>query len=57
MGKVRILVIGGTGRQGGGTIDALLAKGGFEIYMMSRNPNAPRAQELEARGVTLSSRH
>ena len=32
----RVLVTGATGQQGGATVNALLAKGGFEVFALSR---------------------
>ena len=42
----RVLVTGATGQQGGATVNALLAKGGFEIFALSRTPDSPKAKSL-----------
>ena len=39
----RVLVTGATGQQGGATVNALLAKGGFEIFALSRTPASPKS--------------
>jgi uncharacterized protein YbjT (DUF2867 family) len=49
-----ILVTGATGQQGGATVRALLAStSGWQIRALSRNPDAPAAQALSARGVQV----
>mmetsp|Transcript_1799 Transcript_1799/g.5440 ORF Transcript_1799/g.5440 Transcript_1799/m.5440 type:complete len:331 (-) Transcript_1799:232-1224(-) len=50
MPTTTVLVTGATGKQGGATVDALLAKGGFEIYALSRKANSPA---LEEKGVKM----
>ena len=49
----KVLVFGATGRQGGATVDALLAKGGFEVNAIVRNPDSGSAKSLAGRGVKL----
>lgn len=53
MKKQIIAVIGGTGAQGGGVVDALLSSGQFEVRVASRNPASAAAQALEKRGVRV----
>ncbi|MEV0358397.1 NmrA/HSCARG family protein [Nocardia sp. NPDC050697] len=47
-----VLVSGATGRQGGATARALLARG-LPVHALVRDPAAPRAKELETLGATL----
>jgi len=53
MEKPIIAVVGGTGAQGGGVVDALLHRGRFSIRVLTRNPGGAKAQELERRGVEV----
>ncbi len=53
MSKQVITVIGGTGFQGGGVVNALLAKGEFAVRVASRNPTSEAARALTARGVEV----
>jgi uncharacterized protein YbjT (DUF2867 family) len=53
MAKQVISVIGGTGMQGGGVVDALLADGQFAVRVASRNPSSDAAKALAARGVEV----
>jgi uncharacterized protein YbjT (DUF2867 family) len=48
-----IAVFGGTGKQGGSVIDALLSRGAH-VRALVRNPESDRAQALAARGVELA---
>ena len=48
-----ISVIGGTGLQGGGVVDALLAQGRFKVRVATRNPASDGARALSARGVEV----
>ena len=48
-----ISVIGGTGAQGGGVVDALLAARKFKVRAASRNPSSDAAKSLTARGVEV----
>jgi NAD(P)-dependent dehydrogenase (short-subunit alcohol dehydrogenase family) len=48
-----ISVVGGTGAQGGGVVDALLAARKFKIRVASRNPSSDAAKALKARGVDV----
>ncbi|MFJ4716399.1 NmrA/HSCARG family protein [Streptomyces sp. NPDC088785] len=49
-----VLVTGATGQQGGATVRALLA-GGVPVRALVRDPDAPRAEALRARGVGLAT--
>ena len=53
MTKQIITVVGGTGAQGGGVVDALLASGQFAVRVVSRNPASKAADTLEKRGVRV----
>src|SRR5258708_4927503 len=53
MAKSIISVIGGTGLQGGGVVNALLAQGEFKVRVATRNPASEAAQALAARGVEV----
>src|SRR2546428_5764190 len=53
MGKDVISVIGGTGLQGGGVVDALLAQDKYKVRVASRNPASDAARALSARGVEV----
>ncbi len=53
MSKPIVTVLGGTGLQGGGVVDALLAAGEFGVRVVSRNPAGDAASKLEARGVEV----
>ena len=53
MTKQTITVVGGTGAQGGGVVDALLASGQYEVRVPSRNPASKPAKALESRGVRV----
>src|SRR5438128_3360914 len=46
-------VVGGTGAQGGGVVDALLAAGNFKVRVASRNPSTDAAKALIARGAEV----
>lgn len=48
-----ILVVGATGQQGGGVINALLASGStdLKIRALTRNPASSAAQALSKRGI------
>ncbi len=48
-----ITVVGGTGAQGGGVVDALLASGQFAVRVVSRNPASKSAEALEKRGIEV----
>jgi uncharacterized protein YbjT (DUF2867 family) len=52
-GSPLIAVIGGTGKQGGSVIDALLSRGA-RVRALVRDPEKPAAQALVDRGVELS---
>src|SRR5712671_2936294 len=53
MAKQVIAVVGGTGAQGGGVVDALLASGKFTVRVASRNPASDAAKALAKRGVEV----
>lgn len=53
MAKRIIGVIGGTGLQGGGVVNALLAQGEFKVRVATRNPASDAARALAARGVEV----
>ena len=46
MAKSIISVIGGTGLQGGGVVNALLAQGEFKVRVATRNPASDAARAL-----------
>jgi uncharacterized protein YbjT (DUF2867 family) len=53
MAKQVIAVLGGTGGQGGGVVEALLASGQFTVRVASRNPASDGAKALARRGVEV----
>jgi uncharacterized protein YbjT (DUF2867 family) len=53
MARRVVSVIGGTGAQGGGVVNALLAQGEFSVRVASRNPSSDAARALAARGVEV----
>src|SRR5262244_312988 len=53
MAKPVIAVIGGSGRQGGGVVDALLVSGKFTVRVVSRDPAGAAATALKKRGVEV----
>ena len=53
MTKPIVTVLGGTGSQGGGVVNALLAAGNFSVRVASRNPTSDAARALTARGVEV----
>ena len=53
MTELVISVLGGTGAQGGGVVDALLAARKFKVRVASRNPSSDAAKALTARGVEV----
>jgi len=53
MAKQVIAVLGGTGLQGGGVVNALLGAGKFAVRVASRNPASDAARALAARGVEV----
>jgi uncharacterized protein YbjT (DUF2867 family) len=48
-----ISVLGGTGAQGGGVVDALLAARKFKVRVATRNPSSDAAKALTVRGVEV----
>jgi uncharacterized protein YbjT (DUF2867 family) len=53
MTKQVVAVLGGTGLQGGGVVDALMDTGKFAVRVASRNPASDAARALAARGVEV----
>src|SRR5258707_9233598 len=53
MTKQVVAVLGGTGLQGGGVVDALTSAGKFGVRVASRNPASDAARALAARGVEV----
>lgn len=53
MSKKIIAVVGGTGMQGGGVVDALLERGRFAVRVLTRDPSSSAAKALAARGVEV----
>jgi uncharacterized protein YbjT (DUF2867 family) len=55
MSSKTILVTGGTGKQGGAVIDALLASGNSSITILAvaRNPESSAANKLKEKGVKV----
>jgi uncharacterized protein YbjT (DUF2867 family) len=53
MSKPVIAVVGGTGAQGGGVVDALLQRGRFAVRVLTRSPESDKAKALVARGVEV----
>jgi uncharacterized protein YbjT (DUF2867 family) len=53
--KKIIAVVGATGAQGGGVVDAVLAdpEGGFAVRALTRDPSSDKARALAARGVEV----
>ena len=53
MTKQVVAVLGGTGQQGGGVVDALLGAGKFAVRVASRNPASDADRALALRGVEV----
>jgi uncharacterized protein YbjT (DUF2867 family) len=53
MTRQMITVVGGTGAQGGGVVDALLASGQYAVRVVSRDPSSKSAETLKHRGVQV----
>ncbi len=53
--KKIVAVVGATGAQGGGVVDALLDDpgGGFRVRALTRNPDSDKARALQARGAEV----
>ena len=54
MTKQTITVVGGTGAQGGGVVDALLASGQYAVRVVSRNPASTSAETLSIGGLRVA---
>ena len=54
MKKQIITVVGGTGAQGGGVVNALLTSGQFAVRVVSRNPDSKSADALKKRGAAYA---
>src|SRR4051812_49248423 len=50
--KLVVVVIGGTGNQGGAVVRSLLERG-HEVRVITRSPDSAKAKELAKVGVTL----
>ena len=48
-----VTVVGGTGLQGGGVVNALLEAGNFSVRVASRHPTSDAARALTGRGVEV----
>lgn len=53
--KPMIVVIGATGQQGGGCLDALLKQGKFTVRAMTRDVHSNAAKAICSRGVEVVS--
>lgn len=53
MTKRIVTVIGGTGLQGGGVVDALLAGDQFSVRVVTRHTNGDEARDLKSRGAEV----
>lgn len=53
MTKQIIAVVGGTGAQGGGVVDALLAQGQYAVRVLTRDPATKSAEAVARRGVEV----
>eukprot|EP00049_Salpingoeca_infusionum_P017087 m.351721 g.351721 ORF g.351721 m.351721 type:complete len:293 (+) comp16328_c0_seq1:125-1003(+) len=47
----KFVVFGGTGVQGGGVVQSLMERGGYNIVVPTRNPDSEKAVALNAKGV------
>lgn len=52
--KPLVLVLGGTGNQGGATVEQLLSAARARVRVLTRDPGSPKARSLAARGVDLA---
>ena len=54
-GKKIIAVVGATGAQGGGLVDAILGdpEGSFAVRALTRNPDSDAAKALAKRGAEV----
>jgi len=53
MAKESILVLGGTGAQGGSVVNSLLKDGHWDVRVLSRNPDSDKSKELKSKGVQV----
>lgn len=53
MEKKRIAICGATGQQGGGVFRKLIGSDQFEIVVITRNPDSPKAKALQDQGAAL----
>jgi uncharacterized protein YbjT (DUF2867 family) len=53
--KPLVLVTGGTGKQGGAAVAAVLAANKTRVRVLTRDPTSPKAQRLARLGVELAS--
>jgi uncharacterized protein YbjT (DUF2867 family) len=51
--KPVVAVFGGTGKQGGSIVKALLQDGNWTVRLLTRNPNSPNALKFAARGAQI----
>ena len=54
MAKDKVLITGATGKQGGAVVEFLLSGDKVAIRALTRNPEAPAAKALAAKGVELA---
>ena len=53
MSRQIVSVVGGTGLQGGGVVEALLEREQFDVRVLTRNPDSEKAKSLAERGVEI----
>ncbi len=53
MAKNIVAVMGATGTQGSGVVKELLARGKFDVRVLTRNPNSEKAQALKSQGCEV----
>lgn len=51
--KIKVLVTGATGNQGGAVVNELLKLANVEIYALTRNPNSAPARNLAKRNIKI----
>jgi uncharacterized protein YbjT (DUF2867 family) len=52
-GKKRVVIVGGTGRQGGAAARQLLAKRAYDVVVLTRNPASKESLAVAALGASL----